>query len=75
MDGTGRPKRHRGALRDWVIAGRVRTDDPDLLDALFLLNHPGWTWRALQETPADIIEIITLAESLAASRKTGRQTR
>ena len=36
--------------------------DPDLLDALWLLAHPGWTWDALQRTPTEVIELMKKAE-------------
>lgn len=40
--------------------------DPALSDALFLVSHPGWTWGALQETPADVIDLLGRAEQLRA---------
>lgn len=40
--------------------------DRDLADALWLVAHPGWSWRALQETPADVIELMNAAETMRA---------
>ncbi len=27
-------------------------------EVVFLHNHPGWSWRDLQETPDDVIELM-----------------
>jgi hypothetical protein len=44
--------------------------DPLLVDALWLVNHPAWAWTDLQAAPAEIIDLITRAESaIAAARK------
>ena len=32
--------------------------DPVLGDALFLVAHPGWSWRDLEEAPADVVALI-----------------
>lgn len=38
--------------------------DRALSDALWLLAHPGWTWHALQETPAEVVDLIGRAEAI-----------
>lgn len=30
------------------------------MDALFLKEHPGWTWRDLQDAPFEVIETMRL---------------
>jgi len=39
---------------------------------LFLHEHPGWTWRDLQETPYEIVELIRMigheTETIRAAR-------
>jgi hypothetical protein len=42
--------------------------DDDLADAMFLHAHPGWTWRALQETPAQIVEYVRRIDYAVAKR-------
>jgi hypothetical protein len=37
--------------------------DPDLSDALFLMTNPGWTWQALQEAPAIVIDLMRAIRS------------
>ena len=46
--------------------------DPDLADALWLVSHPGWTWDALQSTPADVLDLIARAEAAEASARKSR---
>lgn len=48
------------------------SDDPNLADALFLVDHPGWTWRALQETPADVIALIHRSEQFLTEERRSR---
>ena len=31
---------------------------PELADALFLADHPGWSWSDLQTAPADLVNDI-----------------
>jgi len=40
----------------------------DLADALFLRNHPGWTWQALQDTPEPVVAILQDLERRIAER-------
>ena len=42
--------------------------DDDLADAMFLHAHPGWTWRALQETPGQIVDYIRQIEHAVEKR-------
>jgi hypothetical protein len=42
--------------------------DPLLVDALWLVNHPAWSWTDLQTAPAEIIDLITRVESAAKAR-------
>jgi hypothetical protein len=43
--------------------------DPLLVDALWLVNHPAWSWSDLQAAPAEIIDLITRAESAIAKAR------
>ena len=38
--------------------GTVNTVDERLADVVFLANHPAWTWRDLESTPEDVIDIM-----------------
>lgn len=44
----------------------MRAPSQDFTDAHFLRRHPGWTWRDLQETPADIIDLMLLMDHMEA---------
>ena len=46
----------------------ARTVGPDLADAFFLANHPGWSWRDLQEAPDDLIETMRLIHAARVER-------
>jgi hypothetical protein len=37
-------------------AGTSLRVDPDLADAYFLADHPGWTWFDLEEAPEDLVD-------------------
>lgn len=46
----------------------------DFTDAYFLRRHPGWTWRDLQETPADIVDLMLLMDRMEADVAKSRNT-
>jgi hypothetical protein len=70
MDWAGRPKRFRREIGWWVRGASLTNPDPLLVDALWLVQHPAWSWTDLQATPAEIIDLMTRAESaIAAARK------
>lgn len=53
----------------------MRTNDPALADALWLVAHPGWTWQTLQATPADVVDLMARAENIradVAQKRAGR---
>lgn len=53
----------------------MRTTDPALADALWLVDHPGWTWRDLQETPAAVVDLMSRAEGMRADTAAKRASR
>lgn len=54
----------------WAASGVMPHGAPEeLLDALFLAAHPGWTYPALDETPEEVLALLTLAESAIAERR------
>lgn len=44
----------------------MRTDDPVVIDAIFLDRHPGWTHRDLMETPDEIVDALKLLDAKRA---------
>lgn len=40
----------------------MTSNDPDLLDAMFLANHPGWSWRDLQDAPARVVAALKVID-------------
>ena len=40
--------------------------DDDMADILFLAQHQGWTWQALQDAPEHIVEGLRLLDSKRA---------
>jgi hypothetical protein len=42
--------------------------DPDVADALILHGRPAWTWRALHETPARVVDALRLIDAEVARR-------
>ncbi len=73
MERDPRPKRYARAFG--LLAAGAPVVERDLRgepwdpfsDVVFLVNHPGWTWRDLQETPDDVIADMRAAD--AAGRK------
>lgn len=40
---------------------------PELSDALFLADHPGWSWSDLQSAPADLVADIRAVDRARAA--------
>ena len=51
----------------------VAPTDPEAADAMFLDNHPGWTWRDLQDTPVRVIAHLNQIHSIRASEARKRR--
>jgi len=49
-----------------VKGAPVTSAEPDLLDAIWLKTHPGWSWTDLQSTPAVVIQIMGRADYLTS---------
>lgn len=41
-----------------AVGQKASSSDPDLIDAMFLFNHPVWTWQDYQGTPERILRIL-----------------
>lgn len=37
-------------------------------DAVFLHKHPGWTWQAMQDAPADVIDLLTRMDNVTTKK-------
>ena len=46
----------------------MRTDR-DLADAVFLADHPGWSWDDLQRAPADVVSLIREVDAERAATR------
>lgn len=51
-----------------MVAGHAQEigDDPFLADAMFLINHPGWTRHDLLEAPDELVLTIRQYDSARA---------
>lgn len=59
-----------GKVRSGDGPSDVPRDDWDLFsDAMFLAEHPGWTWQALRDTPAEVIDLIRKYDEAMASKR------
>lgn len=60
MEGRAGPKRLKRAVGTLARGAPVKDPEAVLVDALFLQEHPGWSWRDLQETPYEVIEVMRM---------------
>jgi len=65
---SGRPKLTRRLIRQFVAGAAIEPDD-DLRDAILLHAHPGWSWRELQETPAQVVEHVRAIDYELAKKR------
>ncbi len=55
-------------IRQWAAGVAIRADG-DLADALFLHEHPGWSWRDLQDAPAVVVKHLRAIDAAVSARK------
>lgn len=53
----------------FAAGATASSPDRDVADAMFLTNHPGWTWADLQATPARVLAAIRLIDEGRANGK------
>jgi hypothetical protein len=64
---------YAGAVRKLVTTGKVTAPDAMFSDALFLVNHPNWTYQQLQDTPATVVDLMLNIEHGRASVQEARR--
>jgi hypothetical protein len=60
-----RPKRFKRDI-DRLAAGVTVRLDEKLADIYFLDQHPGWSWRDLQDAPDEVIETMQMLANARA---------
>jgi hypothetical protein len=74
VEGCAGPKRRERRRQVKSLAAGLGVRDPDaiLTDALFLHEHPGWSWQDLQDTPYEVIDLLRMIGTESAKVASAR---
>ena len=64
-------RKHRDALAMELFAGLMAGRVPEAFEEVHLMSRTGWTWEQLQETPADVVEMMSVYLSVVDAMESG----
>ena len=64
-------RKHRDALAMELFAGLMAGRVPAAFEEVHLMSRTGWTWEQLQETPADVVEMMSVYLSVVDAMESG----
>ena len=71
MERLSRVRKERDALAVELFAGLVRGEESEAFEEARLMCRTGWTWDELQETPADVVEMMSVYLSVVEAMESG----
>ena len=78
LDGAGavmerlfKVRKHLDALAMELFAGLMSGQAPAEFTDVHLMSRTGWTWEQLQETPADVVELMSVYLSVVDAIESG----
>ena len=71
MERLLRARKDRDALAMELFAGLMEGRVPEAFEEAHLMWRTGWTWQQLQETPADVVELMSAYLSVVDAMESG----
>lgn len=71
VTGMLRTRKERAALAMELFAGLMKGEAPAAFEEVHLMSRTGWTWEQLQETPADVVELMSVYLSVVEAMESG----
>ena len=71
MERLLRARKDRDALAMELFAGLMESRVPEAFEEAHLMWRTGWTWQQLQETPADVVELMSAYLSVVDAMESG----
>ena len=71
MERLLRARKDRDVLAMELFAGLMEGRVPEAFEEAHLMWRTGWTWQQLQETPADVVELMSVYLSVVDAMQSG----
>ena len=71
MERLFKVRKERDALTMELFAGLMAGRAPAAFDEAHLMSRTGWTWQELQDTPADVVELMSVYLSVVDAMESG----